>query len=136
MFANRPELADQLVAQGEQAIGNFIYDDANRSPSGKLGNVNPGDGFRYRGRGPLQITGRANYTRFFKAVGMPVDSDPVFLETPAGGAVSAAHYWKTHGCNERADEGDFDECVKLINPGLVDLEKRRDFHAKAAQLLS
>lgn len=136
MFAGRPELADELAAKGEEAIGNFIYADKNRSPSGALGNVDDGDGFKYRGRGPLQLTGRANYERFFQAIGMPKNSDPVFLEQPEGGAVSAAHYWKTHGCNQLADSGDFDGCVRKINPGMVDLEKRRDFHAAAQAALA
>jgi putative chitinase len=135
MFAGRPELADQLAAQGEEAIGNFIYADKNRSPSGRLGNVNEGDGFKYRGRGPLQITGRSNYARFFRDVGMSEDSDPVFLEQPEGGAVAAAHYWKTRGCNQTADAGDFDGCVRKINPGMIDLEKRRNFHAAAQAAL-
>lgn len=135
MFKQNPGKANELVAGGPQAIANFIYDDANRPPKNRLGNTQPGDGFKYRGRGPLQITGRDNYAAFFKSVGMAADSDPDFLLSPDGGSVAAGHYWKTHGCNDFADSGDFDGCVGAINSAMEGLEKRRAFFNQAMATL-
>ena len=135
MFAGRPEKADQLVAAGKEAIANFIYDDANRPPSVRLGNKQPGDGFKYRGRGPLQTTGRNNYVAFFRKVDMPDDSDPDFLLSPDGGSTASAFYWSSHGCNPLADAGDFTECVRRINSALLDLVKRQAFFNAAMDVL-
>ena len=136
MFAGaKSVIADQIVAAGHPAIANYIYDDANRPPTARLGNTQPGDGFRYRGRGPLQTTGRSNYAAFFASVGMPKDSDPDFLLTPDGGSTASAFFWKSHGCNPLADAGDFSGCVSKINPAQVDMAKRQAFFAKAMAVL-
>ena len=135
MFAGNPGKADEIVAGGPQAIANFIYDDANRSPRARLGNTQPGDGFKYRGRGPLQITGRDNYAAFFRSVGMPTDSDPDFLLSPDGGSVAGAHYFRSHGCNELADAGDFDGCVAAINSAKLGFAERQAFFNTAMATL-
>ena len=135
MFRQNPAKADELVAGGAPAIANFIYDDANRPKGARLGNVNPGDGFKFRGRGPLQITGRDNYVAFFKSVGMPANSDPDFLLLPDGGSVAAGHYWQSHGCNDFADAGDFEGCVAAINSASEGLERRRAFFNQALATL-
>jgi putative chitinase len=89
-----------------------------------MGNIAAGDGWKYRGRGPMQLTGRNNYARFFRALGLPADSDPDLLLQPAFGARSAAHFWQANGCNDHADAGDFVGAVKLVNGGTVNLDKR------------
>jgi putative chitinase len=82
-----------------------------------LGNIAPGDGFKYRGRGLIQLTGRANYKRAAEALGVDLIAQPELLGEPAMACRSAAWFWKTHGCNEVADEGDFEGVSKIINRG-------------------
>ncbi|HEX2888091.1 glycoside hydrolase family 19 protein [Vineibacter terrae] len=134
MFEGRGNLAEDLAAQGPQAIANYIYADRNRPVGYKLGNINPDDGWRYRGRGPMQLTGRANYERFFLAIGMPADSDPDLVLGPDVGARSACHFWQAAGCNEIADSGDFAAVVKRVNGGHINLALRLKYleRAKAA----
>ena len=119
--------AAALATRGPEAIANYIYADANRPPGFGMGNTQPGDGWKYRGRGPMQLTGRDNYGRFFKSLGLPTDSDPDLLLLPEFGARSAAHFWQASGCNPRADAGDFVGAVRLVNGGTVNLDKRRRY---------
>lgn len=124
MFSANPQAAHELARLGPEAIGNYIYADAHRPPAYRMGNIHPGDGWKYRGRGPMQITGRNNYRRFFRAVGLPEDSDPDVLLQPSYGAKSAAEYWFRKGCNELADAGEFTKCVIRINGGTIGLASR------------
>ena len=82
-----------------------------------LGNTQPGDGFRYRGRGLIQITGRANYRALGQALGADFEAQPELLEQPDYAALSAAHYWLSRDLNELADAGDFEGISDLINIG-------------------
>lgn len=131
LFSADPSLADALVAQGPEAIANYIYDDAHRPPGYKMGNTQPGDGWRYRGRGPMQLTGRGNYERFFKSLGLPANSNPDLVLAPDIGAKSACHFWKAAGCNEAADSGDFDRVTRLVNGGTINMAARRRYYASA-----
>lgn len=124
MFGANPQAAHELARLGPEAIGNYLYADAHRPPGYRMGNVHPGDGWKYRGRGPMQITGRNNYRQFFRAVGLPDDSDPDLLLQPAYGSKSAAEYWSRKGCNELADAGEFTKCVIRINGGTTGLASR------------
>jgi len=83
-----------------------------------LGNVVPGDGERYRGRGFIQITGRHNYRECSKALGYDFEANPGALERREYAALSAAWFWESHGCNELADTGRFAAITKIINGGL------------------
>ncbi len=87
-----------------------------------LGNLEPGDGFRYRGRGLIQCTGRDNYrriTQWLSAYGAPdFEHAPEALEDPQWAVWSAAAWWAKNGCNEIADSGDFQRLTKRINGGL------------------
>jgi putative chitinase len=83
-----------------------------------LGNTEPGDGSRFRGRGLIQVTGRANYMRTGAALGIDCVSNPELLEQPEHAARSAADFWEYHGLNELADEGKFETITKRINGGL------------------
>lgn len=92
-----------------------------------LGNVEPGDGFRFRGRGLIQITGRSNYTQAGRALGVDLVRQPELLESPTLAARSAAWFWSANGCNRFADAGDFVGLTRRINGGLnglADREKR------------
>lgn len=89
-----------------------------------LGNTQPGDGVRYKGRGLIQITGRANYAACGAALGVDLIADPAQLEQPERAARSAGWFWLTHGCNELADAGNFQKLTRRINGGLNGLDDR------------
>lgn len=107
-----------------------------------LGNTQPGDGFRYRGRGLIQITGRANYCRVRDGLRTYVrdvpdcEASPELLEAPRWAALSAAWYWQTHGCNELADAGDFDAITRRINGGVNGLADRVALLTRATEALA
>ncbi len=89
-----------------------------------LGNVHPGDGARFKGRGLIQITGRANYRACGSALGEDLETRPELLEQPIFASMSAAWFWQAHGCNELADGGNFREITRVINGGLNGLDDR------------
>lgn len=82
-----------------------------------LGNTWPGDGVRFKGRGPIQITGRANYIACGKALGLDLISNPELLEIPENGCRASGWFWKTNNINKWADAGDFDGVSDAINRG-------------------
>lgn len=92
---------------------------ANRVYAGRNGNgaETSGDGFRYRGRGPLAITGRANYRRIGDLLGLPLEEQPELLETPEAGALAAAAWWHDARVNTLADRGDDLAVSRRINLG-------------------
>lgn len=90
----------------------------------ELGNTERGDGFRYRGRGLIQVTGRANYRRCASALGVDLVAHPELLEEPGNAALSAAWYWTSRGLSHLADIGDFNTITKRINGGLNGLQDR------------
>jgi putative chitinase len=90
-----------------------------------LGNVHPGDGSRYRGRGLIQITGAGNYAAASIALDVDYLADPEYLERPADAARASAWWWNAHGCNELADSGDFEALTRRINGGLNGYDDRR-----------
>jgi putative chitinase len=100
--------------------------DAQKRYEGRLdlGNVQVGDGYKYRGRGLIQITGRSNYTAATTGLGQDVINTPELLEEPDFAVRSAAWWWSVHGCNEIADSGDFIRLTKRINGGLNGYEDR------------
>ena len=92
-----------------------------------LGNTQPGDGSKYRGRGFIQITGRNNYTEAGKALHLDLVNHPEILEEPEMCALSAAWWWKSHGLNEMADDtslASFTQITRRINGGLNGLKDR------------
>lgn len=95
-----------------------------------LGNVHPGDGARFRGRGYIQITGRTNYAEFSQALGQDFLRFPARVAWKALAASSAAWWWKTHGCNQIADTGDFVAVTQRINGGTNGLADRRKYYAR------
>jgi putative chitinase len=101
-----------------------------------LGNTVAGDGSRYRGRGLIQITGRANYAACGEALGIDLITRPELLEQPQYACLSAAWFWATKGLNTFADAGDFDKITRRINGGLNGLADRLNLWAKAQEVLS
>jgi putative chitinase len=100
-----------------------------------LGNVAPGDGFKYRGRGLIQLTGRANYKRCGDALGVNLIDRPELLGEPALACRSAGWFWKANGCNELADSGNFERLTKRINGGLNGYAERLALWEKAKEVL-
>lgn len=83
-----------------------------------LGNTEPGDGVRYKGRGLIQITGRANYAECGQVLGLPLEQQPELLEQVGAACRSAAWFWTSRGLNEVADRRDFRLITRRINGGL------------------
>jgi putative chitinase len=101
-----------------------------------LGNVKPGDGVRFKGRGLIQITGRANYDACGKELGLDLLSHPELLEEPINACRSAGWYWSTHHLNWLADEGDHIKITKRINGGLNGIEDRLSLARAAEKVLA
>lgn len=113
---------------------NWVYDDANRGPY-TLGNDQPGDGYKFRGRGPGQITGKRNYRAVFRRLGLPEGSDPDLLIDPARGAMAFGEYWKAAGNNQRLDLGDFIGAMRVMNSGLNDFTPHLAHYQRALKVL-
>ncbi|QOU08064.1 glycoside hydrolase family 19 protein [Pseudomonas fluorescens] len=101
-----------------------------------LGNTVPGDGFKYRGRGLIQITGRANYTACGEALGLDLINKPELLEMPQHAAMSAAWFWSTRGLNTLADQGEFVKITRRINGGLTGQDDRQALYDQALKVLA
>ena len=100
-----------------------------------LGNTQPGDGSKYRGRGLIQITGRANYKACGVALGLDLVNQPELLEKPQHACMSAAWFWATKGLSTLADEGKFETITRRINGGLNGLADRQMLYARALKVL-
>lgn len=105
------ELALSLHRKPE-AIANHVY--ANRMGNG---DVESGDGWKYRGRGLIQTTGKANYAKLAAALGVEVLAKPDLLEKPDLACLSAGFFWHSHGLNDLADVGKFETITRRINGG-------------------
>jgi predicted chitinase len=100
-----------------------------------LGNTQPGDGFRYRGRGPIQITGRANYKKYGDLLGVDLVSNPDLAAQPKYAFQTAGLFWRMRGLNELADAEDFITITKRINGGLTGLAERERYYEVAKKAL-
>ena len=101
-----------------------------------LGNTVKGDGSKYRGRGLIQITGRANYSACGEALGLDLINKPELLELPQHAAMSAAWFWSTRGLNTLADQKDFAKITRRINGGLTGQAERQTLYDKAMEVLA
>jgi putative chitinase len=100
-----------------------------------LGNTQPGDGVRFKGRGLIQVTGRANYTACMLALDIDCVEHPELLEQPLNAARSAGWFWQTHGLNQLADLGDQIKVTKRINGGTNGLPDRLAFFENARKVI-
>ena len=126
------EMAQQYAAMPnkQQAIANLVY--ANR-----MGNGPPesGDGWRFAGKGLIQLTGRDNYTWFAASLGISVEEAAEYLETFEGAAQSACWFWETNKLNQWADKGDILTLTKRINGGTIGLDDRIKHYNHALHVL-
>jgi len=114
--AGRPAV-EQVVKGGPPAIAEFLY-------GGRMGNDQPGDGWKYRGRGPLQLTGKSNYSMASKALGIDLVSNPDLVTDPDIGAKTAAWYFSTRVNANALNSGDLTKVTKAINGGTIGLDHR------------
>lgn len=124
------EIANQYAGNPKK-IANMVY--ANR-----MGNRDEasGDGYRFRGRGCIQLTGHANYFHAGKALGVDFVMEPDLVATPKYAALTAGWFWSTHGCNEAAEAQDWVKLTKKINGGTIGLEDRIKHTKEALAALS
>jgi putative chitinase len=114
----------------QEAIANRVY--ANR-----MGNQDEqsGDGYKYCGRGLIQLTGKENYTWFASSLEMSPDEASEYLQTFEGAAQSACWFWETNNLNQYADSGDILTMTKRINGGTIGLEDRIKHYEHALHVL-
>lgn len=131
LFSAVAGLADAkaLLARGEEAIANRVY-------GGRIGNGDEasGDGWRFRGRGYLQITGRGNYHALGTKMGIDLEAEPERLEQEGPAAEASARYWAVNGVNGEADCDDVVGVARRINPALAGLDERRLWLSRARPL--
>lgn len=113
------DIAKQYARQPEK-IANRVY--ANRMSNGP---EESGDGYRFCGRGLIQLTGRANYTKFAEDLGMSIEDTIAYLETPNGAVASAGWFWDNNKLNQYCDSNDFITLTKRINGGTIGLADRQ-----------
>lgn len=108
-------LASEYAGQPEK-LANFVY-------AGRLGNDLPGDGYKFRGRGLIMTTGKANYSRVAAALGLPLLKAPQLLQDKPVAAMSAVLFWTDHKLGETV--GDIEHDTKIINGGETGLAERQ-----------
>jgi len=118
-YANKPQM-----------IANRVY--ANRMGNGDEAS---GDGFRYCGRGLIQLTGRDNYAFFAGSLDIPIEEAAEYLETFEGAVQSACWFWETNNLNQWADKDDILTLTKRINGGTIGLEDRKKHYEHAKHVL-
>jgi len=117
-------------ANNPEKIANYVY-------AGRLGNGNEesGDGWKYHGRGLIQLTGKENYDNCGKGLSINLINQPNLLVEPQYAALSAGWFWNKKGLNALADAQDYDTMTKRINGGLIGLDDRKAKIAKALSVL-
>lgn len=117
---NQPNKFALALHRKPEMIANVVY-------SARMGNgpIESGDGWKFRGRGLKQLTGKANYTKCGEGLGMDLISKPDLLLQPQYAALSAAWFWVENKCGPLADAGDFVGLTKRINGGTIGLQDRQ-----------
>jgi putative chitinase len=123
------EVANQY-ARNPEKIANKVY-------GGRMGNgtEETGDGWKYRGRGIKQLTGKENYERCGSSLGIDLVSNPDLLLEPKYAALSAGWFWSKHNLNDLADKSDIETMTKRINGGFLGLDARKAAIAKVESVL-
>lgn len=128
-FKNAGRNAAEYAKQ-PQKIANVVY--ANRMGNGDAAS---NDGYNFRGRGPIQLTGRENYTNFGKTVGLTAEQVIDYIQTKKGALESACWYWNSRNINAACDANDIVKMTKLINGGTIGLEDRQKHYNEALAIL-
>jgi putative chitinase len=133
-FKNRDacvKMAEKCKVDSGEALFNLVYGE-------RMGNgvARSGDGFRYRGRGILQTTGRESYRKFGKKCGVDFEGDPDLVVAPEHALKPALAEWREKHCNAAADQNDIEVITKGINGGLIGLPERRAWFAKVFPFVS
>jgi putative chitinase len=115
----------KTYARNPEKIANKVY--ANRMGNG---NEMSGDGWKYRGRGLIQLTGKENYINCGKNLGIDLIKNPDYLTTPEGAARSAGWFWRKNKLNFSADKSDIITNTKIINGGSIGLDHRINLYQK------
>lgn len=126
---NTLEIANKYAMQPEKI--------ANKAYSDRMGNgpESSGDGWKYSGKGLIQLTGKENYSRFSKSIHMPIEQIPEYLITFEGSVQSACWFWQDKNLNQFADSGDILTLTKRINGGTIGLADREKHYAHALHVL-
>lgn len=132
-FGAPPKRNAAEYARNPEKLANYVYMDEFRSS--KMGNTQPGDGWRFRGRGLKQLTGRDNYTNFGKTVKMTAEEAAEYVATKKGAIDSACWFWDNAKCNTFADAKDIVGMSKRINGGTIGLDDRKRRWEQALQVL-
>lgn len=137
---NTPIRIAAFLAQIGHESGRFAYLEevaSGRAYEGRkdLGNTQPGDGVRYKGRGLIQLTGKSNYMQLSKDVGIDFVAQPELLSLPEFAVMSACWYWNKHKLNSLADKGLFRDITKKINGGYNGLEDREKLYVKCKEMM-
>ena len=93
------------------------------------------DGYKFRGRGLIQLTGKSNYSGFAADSGVNIDEAVAYLSTPSGAIESAAWFWHKNGLNALADKDDVTAVTKKINGGTIGLEDRKKHTSEFKKIL-
>ena len=120
-----------FLAQLAHESGNFRYMEEIASGAAyegrkDLGNTQAGDGKRYKGRGPIQLTGRANYRKYGQQLGIDFENNPEIVAIPSVGLLVACKFWFDNGLNELADKDDVLTITRRINGGLNGFDDRKN----------
>ena len=118
----------ESYAHNPEKLADFVY-------AGRMGNLQDGDGWKFHGRGLIQLTGRENYANCGSGVGVDLIDNPDLLLTPKYAALSAGWFWNRKQLNLLADSGDIETMTKRINGGLTGLNERIAKITKALQVL-
>jgi len=118
-------------ARNPEKIANLVY--ANRMGNG---NEASGDGYRYCGRGLIQLTGKSNYQAFAQDMGWTLEDATAWLAEPEGACWSAGWFWDSRELNQWADKGDVLTVTKKINGGTIGLEDRKSHYEAALEIFS
>ena len=111
---------------------------ADKVYGGRMGNVSPGDGGKYRGRGYLMLTGKENYRLFFHTMRIAgfLNMEPDDLLQPSWAMVSAMWFWRYNNLNKFADTGDIDSITRRITGSMADAERRKRIYLRVLQALA